>query len=109
MSRRVKGSTKRKPQTVSRVAREYDCSERTVHAACQLHGVSTKRPTGSGRTLRILREIVAAIDQGKGAMTLSFAEIGEACGGVSKQRVSQVYTEAVDLSLVKTGLTLKVC
>ena len=105
IARLIKGTRSERGASVAEAAAKYGVTERTVRSACAANNVSTKRPTGSGRTLRILVEIIRSID-GR-TMTRSFREIGESLGGVPRQRIHQVFAEAVQLKLVNSRLTLK--
>jgi len=92
------------------VARRFDVSTRTVRAALKEHDMSGKRMTGAGRTLTILAVLVLATPVGKGRskrLTHTFARLGETLGGVSRQRIHQVFNEAKTLGLLPASLKHK--
>ena len=88
--------------TVTQAARKFKASERTIRFAMSLHKVTT---TSRGRPLVILAEIYCALPSKGNALRYSFAVIGQRAGGVSRQRVHQIFNEAIALGLLKTGLT----
>ena len=80
--------------TVSEAARAEGVCESTAQAACRASGVPyadrRRRHNGPPSPLRIL---AALFDAGK-----SYREVSE-CFGVSRQRVGQVFAEAVRLGI----------
>jgi DNA invertase Pin-like site-specific DNA recombinase len=80
----------RRGMDLAQVAKEYKVSYATVFAACQEHGVKWEKPkkeTVAHRSIAILSEILKNPDK-------SFTELAKDLG-VSKQRVSGIYHEAL--------------
>ncbi len=97
MANSVKGG-----MTVTEVAAKFQASERTIRFAMAHHNVTT---TTRGQPLVILAEIYRSLPSKGIALRHSFAVIGQRSGGVSRQRVHQIFNEAIELGLLKASLT----
>lgn len=88
--------------SVTQAAKKFKVCERTIRFAMTRNRVRTK---SRGQPLVVLAEIYRALPSKGNALRYSFAVIGQRSGGVTRQRVHQIFNEAIDLGLLKASLT----